>query len=289
MKTLPYTHFISLPLIADDNDEVLKRFNKFKDECLKICDPVNDQVEESIFVQNGRLHFTLCMLRLYYKDQVEAVCTAVQEITKVDRIACLFTNERPNDFPIALGLLPPGLHIRLKGVHFMGDDITKADILYTSEAPGKEVSAANESKTVDWLNFRRSARTYIIALCQELFQSLCDHGVMDWQELEAQRLLDPKGDVDLNLHATLISSKFRAASSPLLQGVIRKKTDHKSALPYVPRLPFNAKPIVNRFGAYDFGVSRILGLHLSVRGGAGADSAYYKPEIVIPIRPKVGL
>eukprot|EP01054_Gregarina_sp_Poly1_P009751 Gregarina_sp_Poly_1__9750@NODE_620_length_7097_cov_138_674395_g475_i0_p2_GENE_NODE_620_length_7097_cov_138_674395_g475_i0NODE_620_length_7097_cov_138_674395_g475_i0_p2_ORF_typecomplete_len499_score61_10AKAP7_NLS/PF10469_9/7_7e30_NODE_620_length_7097_cov_138_674395_g475_i019263422 len=291
MTLLPYTHFISLPLLSDDNDEVVARFRRFKDRCMAICDPVRDRVEESLFMPPGQMHFTLCMLRLYYEDQVRAACDALKSLPNNARISELFRSDRPEHVPSTLGSLPPGLHLRLRGVLFMGDDASTADVLYTTEAEGRDVTIANEDKCPSWINFRRSARTYIISLCQELYQCLCDKGVMDWQELERQRLLNPKGDIDLNLHATLMNTKLRSPTSPLLKGSIRQPDIKSSASSqiYVPRLPFNASRILREFTNFDFGVARILGLHLSVRGTPASDTHYYKPEVVIPIRPKFGL
>lgn len=67
-------------------------------------------------------------------------------------------------------------------------------------------------------------------------------------------------DADVKLHATILNTRYRNLGA-----------DDRSA----PRISFDARAMLDKFGAYDFGTVRIPSLELSQRGKYGPEGYYH--------------
>lgn len=294
---LPYTHFISLPFLSGDNDELMNRYQNFRRSVLLQSDLKVDKIDSSLFQLEGQLHFTLCMLKLYKQEDLQKVLKILQSLSNEPRLREFFHSDK-NLFTCVASPPPPGFYIKLKGVKVMEDDLKETHVLFTLEEDLQDQKVTLEQQTQklkssdnyrnlnEWLSLRRSAKSYFTTLCEVLYQKLADVKLLDETEMNKQRLLNSKGEIDVKFHITLMNSKYRSFSNNQQPTLNAHETIQQDDL---VRTPFDATQILQKFKNYDFGIGVIKGIHLSQRGKPAADTSYYHAECVVPICPKTGL
>jgi activating signal cointegrator complex subunit 1 len=107
----PFTHILTLPLIAD---EMKLKFTDFKN---KVLDKFSKDrgVDESIFLNVDRLHITICIAILNDKSEIE------EAITLLDHCYKTFIKDTLDSKPLSLSV---------KGIEYMNDDPSNVDVLY---------------------------------------------------------------------------------------------------------------------------------------------------------------
>lgn len=256
---LSYTHFLSLPLLLADNTFLYQSGLSFMKSVMGGDN--TESIDESIFIPTGRYHFTVCMLKLYYPEQIEAVCRVLESLISNPLLKHFFQPPADNssideNIPNDMELPPRGLHVKLKGVHIMNDDPKDVNVLYTSE---EYPLLCNQN--ANWLHYRRSAASYINTLVEIIIELLSIEGIVDWNEIVNQKLVDSSGQIQMNLHCTIMKTKRRVGKRP----------------------SFNAERILRDFKNFDFGVGVITGIHLSKLANFSADTLYYQAEKEISI------
>ncbi|CEM08630.1 unnamed protein product [Vitrella brassicaformis CCMP3155] len=266
MDRLPYTHFISLPLTGGD---VVSRVEKWQQDAMRRG---YRSIDGSLFMPARRLHFTVCMLRLHTQAQVDKCAQLLQSLSKDIYDA---VNTRT-------------VLVRLKGLFILNDDPSSVDVVYTGDREKKEVQQR------------------INAMCDVIFKALIHEGLTSPSELHRQRLLDTSGtSAHLNLHATLINTKYRYkkaavpppspspdaeyADDPDCSQPTRGRTNRPrgrgggppSAMP--PGEPIDATGLLRDFAnAVDYGEVRVPGVHLS-RLDAFDESGYYEKVAAVAL------
>ncbi|XP_015600508.1 activating signal cointegrator 1 complex subunit 1 isoform X2 [Cephus cinctus] len=113
-KSLPVTHFLSIPMFGDS---IRQNFNAFKEDVLRNSKTNAVGVDEDIFQRPHLLHLTLvCLILLDEKEHKQAIETFNACETEIVRP---FLRENG---PIS---------IKLQGVECMNDDPSDVNVLYT--------------------------------------------------------------------------------------------------------------------------------------------------------------
>lgn len=127
-KRAPFTHFICLPFLAEENQPLISAIEAFKTKTLSTSNLLNDGIDESVMVTSKQIHFTLLMLRIYDEATMNTVLSTLDEFVNV-----LKSNKTAApSFP---------LKVHFKGVHvFDTDKPTRANVVFThagqaSQAP----------------------------------------------------------------------------------------------------------------------------------------------------------
>lgn len=251
LEKMPYTHFLSLPILLDDNTEVPTQFGKWKTAVqAKVterdgslgCDSRHlSLADDDVYQLPGQLHYTLFMLRLYRRSDIESVRQIMRDLPKADAgehpsVRALFDASRPKEAG-DFHLPPKGLHLRFKGVKCMDEEVESARVLYTTEDTHTDAhtpthtpthahahsnqglmavpSSASSTTELDsapwhyWLNIRRRGETYIQALALYLLERLMEAGLLSEAELTRQKLVDSSGQKKgPKLHVTLVNAKY---------------------------------------------------------------------------------
>ncbi|KAL1124351.1 hypothetical protein AAG570_000980 [Ranatra chinensis] len=109
-KRQPFTHFISIPFIAQSFKD---GFKKFKTDVLTTC--IGRGIEESVFQSVDKLHLTIGVLVLCDAEERNDACSVLQKC-KEEVIRPILDNKR--------------LHLVMRGVEYMNDDPSEVDVLY---------------------------------------------------------------------------------------------------------------------------------------------------------------
>ncbi|XP_023943938.2 activating signal cointegrator 1 complex subunit 1 [Bicyclus anynana] len=104
-----YTHFVSIPM---NSPEIVKNFEKFKEEVLRKC----SGIDESLFISSAKLHITVGVMCLM--DNEERLLASKLLTEAKDK--CIM--------PMLRDYLP--LRIRLKGLSYMNDEPQAIHVLY---------------------------------------------------------------------------------------------------------------------------------------------------------------
>lgn len=167
---LEYTHFISVPLAY--NEKFRRSVDTFHENV------VMQQfagVDRSIFMKSRRLHFTVCMLKLFSNAQVEEMKEALADFA--DRLPASADYGRP-------------IEAHLQGLHVMTDDPTNVSLLYTTDRSHALVNRMN-------------------SIANMLFDILRGRNLVTNQSLMSQRVLSSDGNsAEVKLHATLMNTKY---------------------------------------------------------------------------------
>nr|XP_054770695.1 activating signal cointegrator 1 complex subunit 1-like [Lytechinus pictus] len=107
----PFTHFVAIPL---NSQEIMDRFNIFREEVLKECKHCSG-VDEKIFQIASRLHLTIVTLVLMTKQEVKAAHEILNDC--LENIINPLLEGRP-------------LLLDMVGLEYMNDDPGKVDVLY---------------------------------------------------------------------------------------------------------------------------------------------------------------
>ncbi|XP_065224309.1 uncharacterized protein LOC135848338 [Planococcus citri] len=117
---IPHTHFLSIPMM---NAEIVKNFQRFKEEVLDTCGKCAG-ICEDLFQNPGKLHLTLGMI-LLTDDKERDIAVNTMISSKEDIIKPLFGGR--------------ALQVRVRGLQLMNDDPSEVKVLYAKvEDPSDE-------------------------------------------------------------------------------------------------------------------------------------------------------
>eukprot|EP00921_Rhytidocystis_pertsovi_P016002 GHVQ01025312.1.p2 GENE.GHVQ01025312.1~~GHVQ01025312.1.p2 ORF type:complete len:668 (-),score=101.22 GHVQ01025312.1:2860-4863(-) len=202
-RSLPYTHFISLPLLHQHTSSsppsrtpphpFQLAVQQFQDKVLQRHFSGLDN--PSPFKGVLSLHMTVVMLRLYSSAEIEKCKECLKSVRKK-----LYDAAKTRS-----------IVLRFRGLGYMGDDPSSVVVLYTMPVGGEEgmkkvVGQVEQQKPIarDAENISR-----LRDLCDVLLHELVKHDVVSMRELHRQRLLDSTASrSNINLHVTLCNSKF---------------------------------------------------------------------------------
>ncbi len=293
-----YTHFLSLPLClepASSPSAIAHPFARFFSN-LQQLNPAG--FEPSCMMQSGKLHVTVFMLRLLTQDEIDLARETLRRAAA----------------PIEAALRRAPLVLQIKGLDVMEPSLDKANIMFGKVADVGEGTQSTSSGTT-------TAESRLTKLVHALATAFKEAGLLSDHELSKQRLFDGAGGCGVKWHCTLVNSKYRGRSVPIVQGLeifkssetkdsstgesdplvtsipddagsttelltvdgvlpdnnttgaasdgnassaLSKPMEKKKRGPFNgPRHPFNAKPIMEALGDFDFGTHRIPALHIS--------------------------
>uniref|UniRef100_A0A0G4GB55 K Homology domain-containing protein n=1 Tax=Chromera velia CCMP2878 TaxID=1169474 RepID=A0A0G4GB55_9ALVE len=256
VEKLPFTHFISLPLTDAD---LKSKFEKFKQSVLDRNYP---GVDHTLFMPVTHLHFTLCMLRLHSDDEIRRAVSALKQASPA----------------IYDALNTQTLLVRLKGLHYMNDDPSAVDVVFTTDAD----TASGVAEKVN-------------RVAGVIYKELREAGLLSERSLHRQRLLSTQGVAKVKLHATLMNTKYRKAarerggeegkgSGGLLASVTAEApgaavdSSGRETGGSGGRESIDAQALFRDFGSIDFGIVRVPGVHLSRLDRFNRESGYYADE-----------
>eukprot|EP00755_Sulcionema_specki_P028116 Sspe_Gene.89205::Locus_61024_Transcript_1_1_Confidence_1.000_Length_1355::g.89205::m.89205/K18666/ASCC1; activating signal cointegrator complex subunit 1 len=107
-QKLPYTHFVSIPLL----DSVLPKSRELFERLETFCS-ISKRIDPSIFRSPEKLHLTLVMLRIYSEEDAEVAIKTLKKIEGFVRET--FTSSD---------------RIQLKDLQYMNDDPRQVNVLY---------------------------------------------------------------------------------------------------------------------------------------------------------------
>lgn len=114
-QSLPYTHFVNIPLNLGDIPDAARAFraavlsSPWAEEC---------RVEQDIFFEPGHLHLTLAMLKLYSDERRHKAKLLVDEVGAAVRAI------------LSEDISGRGIRVAVKGLEYMNDDPSEVDVLY---------------------------------------------------------------------------------------------------------------------------------------------------------------
>ncbi|CBZ53780.1 hypothetical protein NCLIV_035610 [Neospora caninum Liverpool] len=168
-----YSHFICIPLT---DPRLGERFNIFKAQ-LKAAYP---DLDEALFAQPNRLHFTILMLNLPTKES-EETCRHFLESLGPRIYDAVDTR---------------CMRLHLKGLEILNDDPSSAHVVYTTQYSGNDA----DQETLDRLN----------RLCEAVIVAFKEAGIVTDEELRRQRLVDSEGKkCSVKLHATVMNTTYQ--------------------------------------------------------------------------------
>ncbi|KEP66869.1 UNVERIFIED_CONTAM: hypothetical protein HHA_271250 [Hammondia hammondi] len=168
-----YTHFICIPLI---DPRLGERFNIFKAQLTAAYPDLDD----ALFAQPNRLHFTILMLHLPTRDSEER-CQQLLESIGPQIYDAVDTRS---------------MRLHLKGLEIMNDDPSATHVVYTTQYSGNDA----DQETLNRLN----------RLCEAIIVAFQDAGIVTVEELHRQRLVDSEGtNFSVKLHATVMNTTYQ--------------------------------------------------------------------------------
>ena len=204
----PSTHFLSVPLCFDS---FKSKLNEFREKVVKQCG-ADRGVDTTIFQNENKLHLTICTLTLLGDAEVDQAYYLLEDCRKT------FIKD-------LLGSNTGKLEVHIKGLEYMNDDPSMADVIYAKVNP-----VSNDTKSLDILQ----------SISDKLMNTFVQAGLSKRQY-----------DV-VKLHATVINTLMR-------------KDQSNSANQDKERESFDARNVLKEFGDFDFGYYTLKEIHLSVR------------------------
>lgn len=273
-QAMKFSHFVSVPLIEEPFQA---KYEQFKQSVLKYL-PDTRGISPILFIKPDRLHLTICTLVLI--DSPER------------RLATNYLKRFVNAYMKTLDIDGP-LKIRLRGLEYMNDDPSETDVLYAKLDPNHEHNL------------------YLQGLADEIYSKFRSTKLMPRHSNHNYERLSLDGKKVL-LHMTVMNSKFRnedsedfdprqlkeapkqpspskanlgaelGRSSP--NPSPSKNPGHASPSHHKDREAFDARPILENFADYDFGVIEIKEFHISERYASDHMNGYYKATCRIPLK-----
>ncbi|PFH37287.1 hypothetical protein BESB_037450 [Besnoitia besnoiti] len=240
-----YTHFVCIPLT---DARLAERFKIFKSQ-LQTAHP---DLDEALFAQAHRLHFTLLMLRLPGKEDEEQCQRLLESIGPA----------------IYDALDTRSLVIHLKGLFIMNDDPTAAHVVYTTQYNGND----KDQETLNRLN----------RLCEVTIRAFRDAGVVSDEELHRQRLLDTQGEnISVKLHATVLNATFQVRKAkctrlPADDSQDPAAPEKRREAVRQARAGFDATEILREFRLFDFLNTKATCVSLCRLSGAEEPGGFYR-------------
>lgn len=230
VESLPYTHFISLPLT---DPRFQDRYNIFKTQVLAAY----PGFDEALFAKPEGLHITVLLLRVITEEQ-DTRCREVLDNLSREVYDAVDTRS---------------LVLHLKGLDLMNDDSSAATVIFTTQYTGNEKDRETDHRL-------RRLRLVIT----EAFRAA---GLISEKEILRQQVNEFNNDVEAKLHATLLNAKFRRNALGGRQPTVNQKPQtagHAKSVQTSGRT-YDATQLLSEFKLFDFFESRVPCVELVAR------------------------
>lgn len=201
------------------------------------------EYNENYFQKPEKLHFTLLMLKLHTKGKINRVKRIMAEIGEE-------LTKKMTQF-----------QVQLRGLYYMNDEPERVNVLFTEDK-------------------RPEIREKLNEIAAAIFEPLVEGGIVSRQYLHQQRLLAADGTVDVNIHATIMNTKFHIQA--LERQAEKEGTFYKSD---GEDKTINAVRLLKTFEDYHFGTFTLSRVDFSDLMDTNATTGYYECLARINIPP----
>jgi activating signal cointegrator complex subunit 1 len=216
LKT-PSTHFLSIPFTFEN---FKMKQTEFKEKVMKAC--ASDRgMDATIFQSEDKLHLTICTLSLLGEPDIDQAYNLLEDCRKTFMKELLVNSK--------------SLDVHIKGLEYMNDDPSQADVIYA-----KVCQAQASPNSLDLLQ----------QIADQLMNKFVEAG------------LSKKQYDRVKLHVTVINSLMRKENKSM-------EDQNKE------RVSFDARNVLKQFGDFDFGVYTLREIHLSIRHTTNTNTGYY--------------
>ena len=124
-----FTHLLTFPLHFDN---FKLKLNEFKERVVRECSQERG-VDEIIFINQHKLHLTICTLTLISDSEIDQAVNLLEECRKT------FIKDLTGSKP---------LKVRIKGLEYMNDDPSEVDVLYAKVEPISDEASSLENSAI---------------------------------------------------------------------------------------------------------------------------------------------
>jgi len=191
-------------------------------------------MDATIFQSENKLHLTICTLSLLGEPDIDQAFSLLEDCRKT--------------FMKELLVNAKTLDVHIKGLEYMNDDPSQADVIYA-----KVCQAQTSPNSLDLLQ----------QIADRLMNKFVEAGL-------AKKQYDR-----VKLHVTVINSLMRKESQQNAVEAASMSQSQSGGDQNKERVSFDARNVLKQFGDFDFGVYTLREIHLSVRFTTNANTGYY--------------
>lgn len=218
------THFLSIPFIFEN---FKLKLNEFKEKVLKSCG-ADRGIDATIFQNEHKLHLTICTLTLLGEIEIDQAYALLEDCRKTF-IKDMLVNSK-------------GLEVHIKGLEYMNDDPSQADVIYAK---------------VNQTNSNDKSLSILQTMVDKLMDKFVEAG------------LSKKQYDRVKLHVTVINTLMRKETQ------LDASSNQNSGIESKERESFDARNVLKQFADFDFGIYMLKEIHLSIRFTTNNNTGYY--------------